>query len=126
MPGMRARIATEAQEQRAIFQWAHAMRHKWPCLDLLFAIPNGGSRRPAEARNLKLSGVKPGVPDMFLPVSSGRYHGLWIELKRTKGGTIRPDQMKWIVALGLRGFATYICHGADEAIKIIENYLEGK
>ena len=66
----------EAEEQAALFRWALLSRGRIPELDLLFHIPNGGSRHPREAANLKRQGVKAGVPDLFLPIARGKYHGL--------------------------------------------------
>jgi hypothetical protein len=123
MPGMRARIPTEAQEQRALFQWVEIARKTHPELVMLFAIPNGGSRHPAEAKNLKLTGVRSGVPDMFLPIPRGEWHGLFIELKRVKGSTVEPMQKIWIDALGRLGYMAEICHGFESARKTICQYL---
>lgn len=51
-----------------------------------FHIPNGEQREPSTAARLTRMGVKPGVPDVFLPVPMGIFHGLWSKLKRM-GGT---------------------------------------
>lgn len=42
-------IPHEANEQEALFRWAWFMRGKYPELDLLYHIPNGGSRNRIEA-----------------------------------------------------------------------------
>jgi hypothetical protein len=49
---------------------------------LLFAIPNGGSRNPIEAKNLKATGVMAGVSDLILIIKDKIY---FIELKAQKG-----------------------------------------
>lgn len=114
----------ESAEQKALFQWAaHATRTR-PELARLFAIPNGGSRHPIEAANLKAQGVKAGVPDMFLPVARGGYHGLWIELKRQRGGRASTEQLDWLAALTEQGYRASICNGWDEARRLIERYLD--
>ena len=56
---------------------------KYPELELMYAIPNGGKRHIHTAVVLKQTGVKSGVPDIFLPVRRGK-HGLFIEMKRKK------------------------------------------
>ena len=118
---------TEAQEQTALFEWAGMMSGRIPDLALLHAIPNGGSRNPAEARHLKAQGVKPGIPDIFLPCARGEYHGLYIELKRRKGGRVSIDQKKMILALQAQGYKAEVCMGWDEARETICEYLrEGK
>ena len=75
----------ERAEQIALFTWAAWQSSKYPELKLMFAIPNGGSRHPIEAVNLKTSGVKAGGPDIFLPVARGEYKCLWVEMKSEKG-----------------------------------------
>lgn len=116
----------ESAEQAALFKWAHMARGKYPELRMLFHIPNGGSRDPREAHNLKLQGVQPGVPDLFLPVPRGGYHGLFVELKRSKGGTVSEDQKVWIDRLNHLGFRAVVCRGWDAARAEIELYLRGQ
>ena len=70
------RKRSEAAEQEAVIAWCGWMEKQHPELKLLFHIPNGGSRNKAEAANLKAQGVKPGVPDLCLPVARCGYHGL--------------------------------------------------
>jgi hypothetical protein len=53
--------------------------------NLIFAIPNGGQRNIVVAKKLKEEGVKPGVPDLFLPVPNNGFCGLFIEMKSEKG-----------------------------------------
>ena len=116
---------TEHKEQVVLFQWASIEAKKIPELALLHAIPNGGSRHPAEAKNLKAAGVKPGVPDLCLPVARGKYHGLYIELKSSKG-KLSEYQDQWLKSLSHQGFLAICCHGFDEAKSAILNYLFGK
>ena len=58
---------TEADEQKAVIQWCILMEKRWPELEYLYHVPNGGSRNRIEAANLKEEGVKAGVPDLELP-----------------------------------------------------------
>ena len=88
----------ESAEQTWIFRWAAVMSASHPELKLLFHIPNGGSRNKIEAAKLKAQGVKPGVPDICLPVP-------------------------WLSALKACGYKAEICKGADEAVSMIEDYL---
>ena len=97
-----------------------------PELGLLYAIPNGGKRAIKTAVALKKQGVKRGVPDMCLPVPRGGFNGLYIELKRVKGGTVSDEQREWIAALNTQGYKAIICHGAEEAIEQIRGYLDNE
>lgn len=114
---------TEAQEQRALFRWAAYETGKYPELALMHHIPNGGSRDPREAHNLKEQGVKAGVPDIFLPVARGSFHGLYIEMKRQQGGHVEPVQKWWQTELTKQGYRSVICKGFFEARDEILKYL---
>lgn len=81
------RIPTEHEEQRELVRW---FRQTWPGVRI-FAIPNGGARSRATAGRLKAEGVSSGVPDLFIPA-----WGLWVEMKRSKGGSLSPEQKDWI------------------------------
>lgn len=118
-------IPTEDTEQAHIFEWAAWASGKYPELDLMHHIPNGGKRSKSEAARFKAQGVKAGVPDIFLPCARGGYHGLYIELKRTKGGKISTAQKEWIDALRGQGYKVIVCYGFDEAREVIISYLEG-
>jgi hypothetical protein len=117
-------VPLEDAEQRIIFQWAAMETAAHPELGLLYAIPNGGKRAIKTAIALKAQGVKSGVPDMCLPVARNGYHGLYIELKRQKGGTVSETQKSWITALAEQGYEAVVCKGAEEAIKVIKEYLK--
>ena len=116
-------IPLEEIEQEHVFLWASMEERAYPELAMLYAIPNGGKRAIKTAVALKKQGVKRGVPDMCLPVARGGYHGLYIELKRQKGGTVSDEQREWIAALNTQGYKAIICHGAEEAIEQIRGYL---
>lgn len=117
-------IPTEAQEQTTLFQWAALMIHRWPELRLLHHIPNGGSRNAIEAVHLKQQGVKPGIPDIFLPCARGEWHGLYIELKRRKGGRVSNEQKEMIRLLIEQGYKAVVCYGWEEAKTVIVEYMK--
>lgn len=80
---------TEARIQSECYTW---FWNRFPQYRrLLFHIPNGGKRTKIEASRLKAMGVLPGVPDLFLALPLGGYHGMFIEIK--KPGQI-PDEDK--------------------------------
>jgi len=91
----------------------------------IFAIPNGGSRHKLEAINLKRQGVKAGVPDLFLPIASSGKHGLFLEMK-VKPNKPTKMQLEWQERLNSIGYLAVVCYGADEAIKVIDDYLGGR
>ena len=125
-PVKKAYVPTEGEEQATLFSWARMMDGKYPELRMLFHIPNGGSRGKVEAARFKAEGVKAGVPDMFLPVARGPWHGLFIELKRLRGGKISAEQKQWIGSLLSQGYLATVCYGWRDAAKLIEDYLDEK
>ena len=124
------RAPTEHEEQKAVIEWRDnvaVLKHRRHCMPdgrfPLIAIPNGGLRNVIVARKLKAEGVTAGVPDLFLPIPRTPYHGLWIEMKRRKGGRVSPDQAAVIAGLRAKGYHVVIARGSDEAIAAIEEYL---
>lgn len=119
-------VPTEAQEQMTLFSWAAMQSGKYPELNLLYHVPNGGSRHKAEAGRLRAEGVKAGVPDLCLPVPRGGFHGLYIELKRLRGGRISEHQTEWMEALIRQGYCVALCEGWERAAETIIEYLGGE
>lgn len=112
---------TEKDEMIALFDWASYRTD----LQLMFHIPNEGRRSVQHTASLLRQGMKPGVPDIFLPVAKGRYHGLFIELKRKYGGRATPEQKAWQRALIDEGYCAVICKGFEEAKETIDWYMKG-
>ena len=105
--------------------WCALNRIKYPELQLLFAIPNGGSRNKAEAGRLKAEGVKAGVSDLFLPVARGGFHGLFIEMNKP-GGKVSWEQSRFGHSVGKQGYAFEVCRSWEAAVKVLVDYLELK
>lgn len=112
----------EASEQILLMQWCELNKNKYKGIDLIFAIPNGGTRHPREAANLKRQGVKAGVPDMFLPIANKKHNGLFIELKYGKNKATEK-QIEWLSKLNKQGYKALVCNGFEEAKKAIEDYI---
>lgn len=118
----RRRGQEEHEAQTALFAWAQLASLRLPELRLLYAVPNGGHRHPAVAGKLKAEGVKPGVLDIHLPVPRGPYHGLWIEMKSSRG-QLSKHQKAWAEALADEGHAVHVCRSYEEARDALEAYL---
>jgi hypothetical protein len=112
----------EKQEQIALIQWATLESKKHPELSLLVHIPNGGYRLKSEAVSLQRQGVSPGFPDLFLPVPRFPFHGLFLELK-TSRGRVTPYQAGWLKALSDKGYRAVVARGFEGAKEEIEEYL---
>lgn len=123
----KTRVPLERQEQIELFRWAANEAGMYPELKLMYHIPNGEHRSKSTAAMLKHMGVKAGVPDIFLSVPRGGYHGLYIELKRRKGGSTTDNQDSWIDALRKQGYRAEVCKGWESARETILDYIrEGK
>lgn len=122
-------VPSEHEEQVALFSWAEIASWGAPgvglALRLMHAIPNGGHRHKATAARLKAEGVRAGMPDVHLPVRSadGLAIGLWIELKRQRGGRLSPVQADMHEALRLAGHRVEVCAGWQAAADAIVDYL---
>ena len=118
-------VPSEDEEQIQVVKWAEMQMGRWPALQWLYHIPNGGKRRRIEAARFKAMGVKAGVPDLCLPVPKGGYHGLYIEMKRQEGGKLSKDQREWIEGLDKNGYCVSRCDGWEQAVAVLEGYLRG-
>ena len=116
LPRVVRTVATEAQEMRMLAQWLDAKRLVW------FHPFNEGRRKPWVGAQLREMGLKSGVPDVviFSPCVGSTCRGVAIELKRTKGGTLSPQQEVWLGLLRGCGWHTKVALGALDAIKFLE------
>ena len=120
-------IATENQEQRSLVRW---IRMQPQIRDYLVKLNNEGRRNTAQGWNLKMMGMCKGASDLFLAYPIHPYHGLWIELKRSKrycaSERSHPtwiDQSAFIERMRGIGYDAHICFGFEEGIKVIKAYF---
>lgn len=133
-PAHIAKADTEHAHQVALFMWANLYIKKFPELEWMYAIPNGGLRDKITAGKMKAEGLKSGVSDVCLPVRRGSYSGLYIEMKKpamkpkkaTSKGGVSDDQRMFGAFVQTQGFAFVVCYSWEEASKIIIQYLEQK
>jgi len=156
---------SEHSHQRAVFAWANCAAlygFEWaahseaydlrerqkliqlrclptPELSRLFAIHNQGHGDKIRGAMAKAEGVKPGVPDMMLPVKrmltqgGGGWaptysHGLFVELKRPKGlkiaaGATSDVQDEWNGYLISQGYTVCVAVGWIAAANAITKYM---
>ncbi len=116
----------EAEEQKALFQWANMSLGKYPDLEWMYHITNEGKRSKTYGADLVRQGLKKGVPDICLPVPRGKYHGMYIEMKRV-GETLTDDQKRYMNGLAKNGYCCYTADkGWEDAAKAITWYLNLK
>ena len=99
-------IPSEHMEQVRFVSW---FRKTYP-EHWIFAVPNGGNRNRVTAAQMKAEGVMRGVPDLFVPSM-----GLWIEMKRQKGGALSPDQKAWRDYLQQHNYRWILGKGFEDA-----------
>ena len=122
---------TEHDLQSACIKWCGLMAKKTHKeLSLIFAIPNElsvGSGKGGVIKGAKLNreGRKAGVPDLFLPVARGPYHGFFIEMKK-KGEKPRENQRQWLESLANQGYKTMVIDNFDTFINELTTYLKLK
>lgn len=114
-------IPLEDVEQKALMDWC---RLHPVCKHYMFAIPNGGMRNVREAAKLKRTGVKAGVPDLFLAYPNGTHHGLFIEMKRRNGNKPTKQQLEMLTRLQAVGYEAIVSYGWEYACEFIQYYLE--
>ena len=120
-----AKSGSEDGHQASLFCWSASAIEHYPQLKYLFAIPNGGSRHIAEATKMVATGLRTGVPDVFLPWPNINWAGCWIEMKVGKNRTSK-EQENWIEYLTSAGYYCKVCYSWIEARDTLIAYLEGK
>ena len=110
---------SEANQQEIVVKY---LRLAYP--NALYCASAGGMWT-SDSQRIKMAktGYVKGFPDLFIYEPRGEFHGLAIEMKRVKGSKIEPEQIEWQEQLRNRGYASYICKGKDEAIKVIDEYF---
>lgn len=113
--------------------------------DLIHAIPNGGDRSARQGSSLKVQGVKPGIPDIFVPIpmvhrSNNSYitkSGLYIEMKKPELmrkvsfndlqsilSVASSDQQDKITRLSKLGYVSVICFTWQQAVYELCHYMQ--
>jgi len=91
---------------------------------IIAAIPNGGDRTASERVRLHSEGVLAGMPDLCVLEAKNGFHGLFVEMK-TDIGKVSSKQSDIKLQLNAKGYKAVVARSAAEAIKTIEEYLNG-
>ena len=74
-------------------------------------------------------GMSPGFPDVEIPYPLRNqqgwfiYCGLYIEMKRSKGGKLSTEQAEWLQFLESQGYYAACAHGFEQAKEIFTHYF---
>ena len=107
---------SEHLEQVEFVSW---FRKNYHPTHRVFAIPHGGLRSKGVAMSLKAEGATAGVPDLMIPSL-----GVFIEMKKEKGGKVSPEQMEWLDYLTSVGYYTKVCNGCEEAKQFVLSIIK--
>ncbi|QZA70432.1 restriction endonuclease [Erwinia phage AH03] len=143
---------SEHSQQSALFAWCNMAKNKgfaaawdeacykdkdlYPMiggyseLQWFHAIPNGGALGDDEKTRMirgaqkKAEGVKKGVADTLLPVKRSVWSGLYVEMKKLKGGRLSPAQEDFRDFVTGQGYGWYHAKGWEDAARTIQAYFE--
>jgi len=110
-------MSSEHLEQVTAVNW---FKKQFPSA-LIFAIPNGELRAISVAQRLKSEGVLSGIPDLCIIFENGKV--LWVEMKKTKGGTISKNQKEIHAKFQELKQNLVICKGYLDFIDKINKFL---
>jgi hypothetical protein len=119
---------SESVEQIKVVQW---FRLQYP-RHVIYANQGGallgGKNKFGLIAKMKKEGWIAGVSDLFVPVPTMIYSGLFLEMK-DKGKTwsfVSEEQREFIVKMKSAGYAATWAAGFDKAKTIIEGYMKGE
>lgn len=116
---------SEIQHQMEVFSWANEeIANGRDELKLLGAIPNGWRQvRTGSIFHGRKLGFLNGMPDIYLLLPRGGFHGLFIELKSTKkSARLSNYQKRMQLRLFNNGYAVKTCNGYENVIDTINWY----
>jgi hypothetical protein len=113
---------SEHQIQATFFKWVRLQENTYPCLKLMFAVPNAGKRGYKTSAMLVSEGLRKGVLDVIFPVGRSGFNGLGIEFKKP-GGKLTPEQEEFADGLTGEGWLVVVMTDSQGAINLVRNYL---
>jgi hypothetical protein len=121
-PKTKPRNHEEHDEQKKLI---HIIRNELapqhPILNWLYSVPNGLLLHPSVRTQMINEGSKAGVPDLFLPVRSGQYSGLYIEMKSATG-KLSAKQKEFKIFVEDQGYKFIVPRSCEEALSEILAY----
>ncbi len=117
----------ESSSQRAYMQWVQAMAKLDERFSLIKANRDQGGTNMAKWGALrKLEGGAKGFPDIEVLLPVGKFHGLFIEMKRETQFKISSEQKDWGRLLTKYGYCFVFAFGLDEAIDLTKLYMKNE
>ena len=123
-------VPTEYEECIVLADWLRL--NNIPFAHCANESQSGSKNAMIRGAKLKRIGQSRGVFDyeIYVPIKgiTGEvdcYQMIKLEMKRQRGGVVSAEQKQWQKIYELAGIPTKICKGADEAIKFVQEYLNG-
>jgi hypothetical protein len=134
MKNFNLKLRPEELEQKAVIDYLNI---KYPNI-LKTISPEGMRLTIFQGIKYKMLGYTEGTPDILIFEPRGNWHGLFIEmkaperkyinsngkLKKARAGKLSQNQKLFIQKALERGYKAVCCIGANEAYKVIDNYLK--
>ncbi len=125
-------VYRESPHQRAFMQWVNIYSTRYPEVGLIYC--NHNTQLLADkikAGRWKALGGKAGIPDLFLPVGTASFNGLYIEFKSPdkkpktskSAGGVSKDQQKMFGLLREQNYKVIVCYDVEEAIEEVKLYM---
>jgi len=108
---------SEHDLQAQVVAWCDGMGYPY---NLIYANTNG-QYRPGQRME---PGLRPGIPDLFLPHPVAPFAGLYVELKVGKNKPT-ANQMEWGKLLRKQGYAVEVCRDLESVQVLMGAYLAG-
>ena len=114
----------ESRIQQRCVEW---FRYSFP-RTVIASFPNGvfiGGTPVQRAKRwniLKAEGAMPGMPDLFIAMSSGAHLGLFVEMKTEKGRLSENQKIVHAMLINA-GYCVKVCRSFEEFTITINKYL---
>lgn len=92
-------------------------------IDVAHHSPNGGTSSFRQKAKFKKMGTLNGMCDLQFFIPRGGYHGLFVELKRERGGVVSQSQKDVMAMLDRQGYKTVVTRGLQASVEAIEEYM---
>ena len=111
-----------SEQKKLVLLIRNELAPKYPILRWIYSTPNGAKlSHTTRTKVINEGGNKAGIPDLFLPVRSPKYSGLYIEMK-SKKGVLSIKQKEFKIFAESQGFKVIVPRSCDEALREILTY----
>lgn len=117
-------IGPEHRLQQAVCQWCDKVAAHGPLagMRLAYAIVNAGARSAQAAQYLRAEGLRPGLPDMCLPLPRFGFGAAYLEHK-VMPRRLDADQIAYAWALVRAGNAYRISYCFEDSVEFLTRYV---